>query len=166
MLYVFSGLPGSGKSTLAQELAKLLGFVYIRIDTIEQGLREYCHVNVESEGYYLSYKIAEDNLRLGTSVIADSCNAIALTRTQWADIAKKSAASWVDIEIACSEPSEHRRRVENRKPSIKGHTLPTWQQVVDREYHCWTSERLVIDTAGKSIEESFEELLSALNIKA
>lgn len=40
MLYIFSGLPGTGKSTLAQYLAKTLGAVYLRIDTIEQAMKD------------------------------------------------------------------------------------------------------------------------------
>jgi predicted kinase len=39
-LYIFSGLPGSGKSSLAKLLACERHAVYLRIDTIEQGLRE------------------------------------------------------------------------------------------------------------------------------
>lgn len=42
MLYIFAGLPGSGKSTLAKKLAQKLGATYLRIDTIEQGLRDTC----------------------------------------------------------------------------------------------------------------------------
>ena len=39
MLIIFSGLPGSGKSTIARALARRLGAVYLRIDTIEQAIR-------------------------------------------------------------------------------------------------------------------------------
>jgi len=41
ILYIFSGLPGTGKSTLAKIIARKLNAVYIRIDTIEQGLINY-----------------------------------------------------------------------------------------------------------------------------
>ena len=118
-LYIFSGLPGSGKSTLAQELAKATGFVYLRIDTIEQALRDLCNFKVEGEGYRLSYRIAQDNLELGLSVIADSCNPIELTRSEWNMVAIKSKASFADIEIVCSSISEHRNRIESRESTIK-----------------------------------------------
>ena len=39
MLIVFSGLPGTGKTTLAKDLAATTGAVYLRIDTIEQAIR-------------------------------------------------------------------------------------------------------------------------------
>jgi predicted kinase len=39
MLIIFSGLPGSGKSTVAKIVAKRLGAVYLRVDTVEQAIR-------------------------------------------------------------------------------------------------------------------------------
>src|SRR5262249_8797778 len=79
-LYIFSGLPGSGKSTVAQLLAVRVGAAYVRIDTIEQALREVCSIDVQGEGYRLAYRVTADNLRLGVSVVADSCNPLELTR--------------------------------------------------------------------------------------
>jgi hypothetical protein len=46
---------------------------------------------------------------------------------------------------------------------VAGLVLPTWEDVTRREYHAWTRERMVIDTAKKTESESFEELLSKLN---
>ena len=87
ILYIFSGLPGSGKTTLSQRVAQSVHAVYLRIDTIEQALRELCSVEVQGEGYRLVYRIAADNLRVGMSVVADSCNPIELTRREWERVA-------------------------------------------------------------------------------
>ncbi len=57
-LFIFSGLPGSGKSTLAKELSKVTGATYLRIDTVEQAIRDLCNFKVEGEGYRLSYRVA------------------------------------------------------------------------------------------------------------
>jgi hypothetical protein len=40
MLIVFAGLPASGKSTIARSLPRELGAVWLRIDSIEQAIRE------------------------------------------------------------------------------------------------------------------------------
>jgi predicted kinase len=162
-LYAFSGLPGAGKTTLSQLLANRVKAVYLRIDTIEQALRELCGTVVVGEGYDLAYRVATDNLRLGVSVVADSCNPIELTRTAWEGLARYAQARCVNIEVICSDAREHRRRVETRKPSMPGFVLPTWEAVLRHEYHPWTKERIIIDTVGKTESDCLEELLAKLN---
>jgi predicted kinase len=162
-LYVFSGLPGTGKTTLSQRLARRVKAAHLRIDTVEQALRDLCGFVVEGEGYGLAYRVAADSLRLGVSVVADSCNPIELTRDEWEMLAHDTQARCVNIEIICSDALEHRRRIETRRSSVAGLVLPTWEDVTRREYHAWTRERMVIDTAKKTESESFEELLSKLN---
>jgi predicted kinase len=162
ILYIFSGLPGSGKSALSQRVARDLGAAYVRIDTIEQGLRELCSIDVQAEGYRLAYKVAADNLGAGLSVIADSCNPIELTRREWERVARDARAGFVNIEVICSDSTEHRRRVEQRAVDVPGLKLPSWSEVENREYHGWTVDRIVIDTAGKPEEKCANELLAEL----
>ena len=161
-LYIFSGLPGSGKSTLCQLLARHVGATYVRIDTLEQALRELCSIDVHGEGYQLAYRIAADNLRLGISVAADSCNPIELTRREWERVARDTGARHVNIEVVCSDLREHRRRVETRLSTVPGLRLPTWRDVADREYHDWTVDRVVVDTFGRSERECLDELLAKM----
>lgn len=163
ILFILSGLPASGKSALAQLVAREYAAVYLRIDTIEQGLRDLCDCDVQGEGYRLSYRIAADNLKLGCNVVADSCNPIELTRREWEEMAEESGGRIVNIEVVCSDKAEHRKRVENRQSEVKGLKLPTWEEVESREYHPWETDRIVIDTASSSVEASFEELKEKLN---
>lgn len=163
ILYIFSGLPGAGKTTLGMAVGRALNCVYLRIDTIEQGLRDLCCIDVQGEGYRLAYRIAADNLVLGHSVIADSCNPIALTRREWADAARAAGARYVNIEVCCSDAGEHRARVDQRQSTVPGLRLPTWPEVVNREYHAWTSHRLIVDTAGKTVPACIDETLSKLS---
>ncbi len=65
MLYIFGGLPGTGKSTLASALAGASGAVYIRVDTIEQAVRDSGLVLDGPAGYLVGYALAFDNLILG-----------------------------------------------------------------------------------------------------
>ena len=163
-LYIFSGLPGSGKSTLSQLLAVHVGAAYVRIDTIEQVLREVYSIDVKGEGYRLAYRVAADNLRLGVSVVADSCNPIELTRREWERVAEETGAQYVNIEIICSDLQEHRKRVETRLSTVPTLILPTWRDVTEREYDNWTVDRLVVDTCGRSEHGCLDELLTKVRV--
>ena len=46
-----------------------------------------------------------------------------------------------DIEVICSDPLEHRRRVEGRVSEVADLKLPDWQDMMDREYHEWDRYR-------------------------
>ena len=161
MLYILGGLPGVGKTAIARGLARATGAVHLRIDSIEQALRNSSVTITGPEGYVVAYAVAEDNLRLGHTVIADSVNPIGLTRAAWRDVAQRAGTPFIEIEIVCTDPEEHRRRVESRVADIAGHRLPTWQQVCDREYEPWDAG-IVIDTAGQHIEASVADLLERL----
>ena len=164
MLVIFAGLPGTGKTLLANELARRTGATYLRIDSIERaitGSSLKIHP-VEDAGYMVGYALAEDNLRLGRTVITDSVNPIHLTRTAWLSAAERAGCECIEVEVVCSDAIEHRKRIESRTSDIAGLKLPTWQDVLDREYHPWGRDHLVIDTAGKSVEQCVDELLPAL----
>jgi len=162
VLYIFSGLPAVGKSTLAKLLARQLGAAYIRVDTIEQGLRDLCSCNVEGEGYRLAYRTAADNLKLGISVVSDSCNPWALTRTEWENLGMESRADYINIEVLCSDKDGRRKRAERRIAEVEGLKLPSWEEIRKRDYHSWNKDTVTIDTAGKSVWQSFEELVGRI----
>jgi len=163
ILFIMSGLPASGKSTLSKSIATKFQALYLRIDTVEQGLRDLCNFRVEGEGYRLSYRIAQDNLQLGLNVVADSCNPIDLTRDEWEAVAKSSDSLFINIEVVCSDKNEHKTRAETRKSSIENLKLPTWNDIKQREYHPWDREHITIDTAHKSVTESTEELIDMIH---
>ena len=163
MLVIFSGLPGVGKTAIAQDLAREIGAVYLRIDSIEQAIRaSMTSRRVDDFGYRIAYVVAEDNLRIGRTVVADSVNPIQLTRDAWLDVAKRAHVAAIEIEVTCSDSNEHRRRVETRTTDICGLRLPNWQEVESREYHPWNREHVVIDTANRSLEQNVQILREVL----
>jgi predicted kinase len=162
MLIVLSGLPAVGKTAIARALAAATGAVQVRIDSIEQALRsEGC--DVEGQGYRVGYAVAEDNLRLGRTVVADSVNPWPLTRAEWRAVADRAGVRALDVEVICSDADVHRRRVEVREADIPGLKLPLWDDVVARDYRPWNTDRLVIDTAQLTVEEAVREILSVIH---
>lgn len=168
VLIAFAGLPGSGKSTLARRLSELIGAVYLHVDSIEQAIKSTVGSfgDIGDAGYRVAYAVGRDNLNAGHSVVADSVNPLRLSRDAWRGIADDADVVAVEIEITCSDSAEHRRRVESRPVDIAGMRLPTWEEIVVREYEPWDRDRLVVDTAGRTIEESLQELLALFRATA
>ena len=82
MLIRLGGLPGTGKSTIAQLVVRQIRGTLLRIDVIEQAMREALELpdDVRDSGYRVAYALAEANLELGLAVVADSVNPIGSTR--------------------------------------------------------------------------------------
>ncbi|WLG94196.1 AAA family ATPase [Pseudomonas sp. FP198] len=152
MLIVFSGLPGTGKTTIAKDLAVTTGAVYLRVDTIEQAIRNSGAFaqDVGRSGYMVANELALSNLRLGGIVIVDCVNPVLESRIAWSDIALRAGSLLANIEVICSDKHEHRRRVETRAGDIPGLIPSTWQSVLDHEYEPWVKAPFCIDTASAS----------------
>lgn len=166
MLVVFGGLPGTGKTTIAQAIARRFQATYLHIDVIEQALRSVFGSTggIGPEGYVVAYALAESNLKLGRSVVADCVNPLPITRDAWRAVARASSVKLVEIEVVCSDPTEHRRRVESRFSDIPGHILPSWDDVTRHDYAAWSEPRLVLDTAMLDIQGAVRAVLE--NVEA
>ena len=167
-LVIFSGLPAAGKTTLARILATKLGAMYLRIDTIEQSLRDSRRLagTVEEAGYCVAYAVAADNLRLGRTVIADSVNPLQITRDAWRAVAASADARAIDVEVICSNITEHRQRVESRPTDIPGLVPPSWQEISERECHPWDRAHIIVDTANTSVEQAIRALMPMITSAA
>ncbi len=155
-----AGLPASGKTAIARELARQISAVHIRIDTIEQAVVRSGAAKqpLGPVGYVIGYAVAADCLRQGLRVVADSVNPLPVTREAWREVAREAGVRFTEIEVVCSDPVEHRRRVSSRVVDIPDLVPPTWQEILDREYEPWPDDRIVIDTAGRDIATCVREL--------
>lgn len=167
LLIVFGGLPGTGKTTIAREVARRQRATYLRIDTIEQAIREADGLagDIGPAGYAAAYALAEANLRLGQAVVADAVNPLAITRAAWRSAAVAAAAPILEVELLCSDQAEHRRRVEGRVVDVPGLVPPGWAAVLAREYEPWPAPHLVIDTATASPDEAVDRVCAAIEAR-
>lgn len=167
MLIVFSGLPGTGKTTIAKGLAATLGAVYVRVDTIEQALRESPDFEQEvgRTGYRVAYELAASNLGLGGTVVVDCVNPVRESRREWSATAARTGAALVNLQVICSDRTEHRRRVETRQLDIPGLTPPTWQSVMNHDFEPWDPEPFTVDTALNSPAQALAAIAEHISVK-
>jgi predicted kinase len=164
MLIILSGLPGVGKTAIARELALQISAVHLRIDSIEQVIRAFGGVSgsLDDAGYCVAYAVAEDNLRIGLTVIADSVNPVQLTRDAWGEVASRTKVRAIEIEVQCSDTAEHRRRIETRITDVPGLKLPTWEEVLAREYAPWNRKHLILDTSITTLDQNVKIIREVL----
>jgi predicted kinase len=120
---------------------------------------------MDDTGYRVAYAVAEDNLRLGHTVIADSVNPLVLTRNAWINVARRVGVEFIEVECQCSEEREHRRRIDTRVADIPGLVLPTWADVTARQYDTWDRARLVIETTN-NLEDNVTTIRAAIESRA
>jgi len=154
MLIVFGGLPGVGKTTIARAVAVDQQATYLRIDTIEHAIRAagLLRGDVGTAGYDVANAIARENLAAGRIVIVDCVNPVIESRTGWRVTAARAGAGLIEVEVTCSDRAEHRRRVEGRLSDIADFTLPSWEEVLRREFQPWDRPHVVLDTALLTID--------------
>jgi predicted kinase len=164
MLIVFSGLPGTGKTTVARKLAQQIGAVYLRIDLIEQAIRDAGVLagDVGASGYGVANALALSNLRLGHTVVADCVNPVRESREAWKGVAATAGVALLDVQVICSDRQAHQRRVESRTGDIPGLVPPTWPSVLAHEYEQWNEVPVTLDTALLTPDQAVALILKKL----
>lgn len=155
VLVVFGGLPGTGKTTVARDVAAALQAALLRIDEIDAAMDRAGIDGSQPIGlatYVVAGAVADSCLRIGTPVVVDAVNPVEAARQGWRELAARTGSVLRVVEVVCSDPAEHRRRVERRTSDIAGFEVPTWADVEAREYDPWTEPRLTVDTAGADVD--------------
>jgi predicted kinase len=158
VLVVFGGLPGTGKTTIARAVAAALGAALFRVDVMEAAMGRAGIGRDQPIGlaaYVVAGAVAESCLRIGTPAVIDAVNPVEAARQGWRELAAGTGCPLYMVEVVCSDPAEHRRRVEARISDIDGFDVPTWAEVRAREYEPWTDSRLTVDTtlAGDPVSD-------------
>ena len=164
MLVVMAGLPASGKSTLAAALAKVLPAAVLSVDPVEAAMWRagvVCEQPTGLAAYVVVGAIGSELLRLGQSVIVDAVNDAQEARQHWVALADRHCASLRFIEVICSDPAVHRRRLAAYDRAADDVRRPTWSSVQARRpaFESWDEDRLVLD----SMEPASQNLQRAID---
>ena len=163
-LMLVSGLPGSGKSTVADGLSRSLLIPVFSIDPIEAAMwrNGIARDQTGIAAYEVAAALADEQLRLGHSVIVDAVNPIEAPRQGWRNLAAKYRADLKIIECVCVNETTHRQRIETRIRNIEGVPEIPWSRVLERraEYEPWTDERLTLDTSDDPPEQLLADALN------
>lgn len=149
-MIVMAGLPGAGKSSVAEALGRRLAAPVVSVDPIEAAMWRAGVARDQPTGlaaYVVAEAVAGGVLALGQTVIVDAVNAVEAAREQWRSLAGRHGAPVPFIEVVCSDPVVHRRRLEGRSRGIDDFVEPTWESVerLRVEFAPWTDHRLVLD---------------------
>ena len=149
-LIMLCGLPGVGKSRLADDLRTALPAVVLSVDPVEDALYRAGIDHGQPAGlaaYVVVEAMAKPALRAGQTVVIDAVNAAVEAREQWRALARRTDSRMVAIEVVCSDPVEHRRRLESRERGLPEIAEPAWASLAARrtELAAWTGPRLVLD---------------------
>lgn len=163
-----AGLPGSGKSAIATALAAALPASVLSVDPVEAAMWRAGVGRAQPTGlaaYCVVEALAAEQLAVGHTVVVDAVNDVAEARQQWVDLAHRSALPLRFVEVTCTDPALHRRRLESRRRGLEGFAEPTWESVQSRRetWAPWQHERLVLDSVlplGDNVERAVEFLRS------
>ena len=108
----------------------------------------------------MAYGVAEDNLRLSLSVIADCVNDCMQERNAWRDLGfrgKRLGPLEVEFDLRSISAAWKPGRA-----TCLVLTLPNWQAVIGRQYEAWDRDRLIIDAAGRGVDACVAIILVVL----
>lgn len=114
--------------------------------------------------YEIAAAMAEENLRLGLTVIVDAVNPVEAARATWVRLAERQQSSLTFVECVCSDTSMHRKRIEGRVRGIVGMSEITWERVEERraEYESWSMDHITVDSSKKSPEAMVLDVIAQM----
>jgi len=166
-MVLMSGLPGVGKSAIASELGRLLPATVLSVDRIEDAmLRAGLELSFETgvAAYEVGAAVAEEQLALGHSVIADAANYVEVGRDTWRRAAQPHDALIRVIHVECSDLGVHQRRLRQRNRRLSHYPEPTWVEVEQRRLQVepWSGDDVLVVDSAKTLDATVAECLAFL----
>lgn len=152
LLIITSGLPGSGKSTIAEGVAKKLSLPIFSVDPIESsiikaGIEKSFETGLAA--YLVAETLANEQLKLGNSVVVDAVNAEEEAKDVWRRLASKHGLDLTILDVFVSDQALHRKRLEARVRNLHGFEEITWERVQERQkaFTPWKEPTLRLDSS-------------------
>ena len=159
-LVIFSGLPGTGKSTLADRLARELRWPLLRIDDVAGNVPSDADYHFWDEKVLILLTIAEEQLKLGLSVIADSVF-MGADRLHAHEIAQNHNAVFCPVYCFVSNETIWEKRVNERFDTLRHSYVASWEQIQHQRqwFAPWQSGTALFIDAIDSIEQNYAKVL-------
>ena len=159
-LVIFSGLPGTGKSTLANRLALELRWALIRIDDIAGDAPEDASFRFWDEKILVLLSIAEEQLKLGVSVIADSVF-MGTDRIHAQEIVENHDAIFRPVFCFLSDEALWEKRVTKRAEQHDDIDVATWTQIQHQRqwFAPWESGTSLFSDAVDPVDQNYKKVL-------
>lgn len=159
-----AGLPGAGKSAVADAVGRALGATVLSVDPVEAAMWRAGVGRDQPTGlaaYVVVEAMAAHQLSLGGTVVVDAVNAVEVARAQWRGLAASAGVPLRFVEVVCSDPALHRRRLEGRRRDLDGFAEPTWEVVerVRAEFAPWADRPVRVDSV-RPLDEVVEAVLA------
>lgn len=167
-LVIFSGLPGTGKTTLSDRLARELCWPLFRIDDVAACLPQSMDRDTYAfwdQAIAALLLLAETQLKLGISVIADSIF-MNLDRFHAGAIARQTGAIFLPVHTFLSDDGIWEQRVTKRfTASDPADGVASWEQVQAQRggYRLWEPGTALFLDAIQPVEKNYAALLDFVN---
>jgi len=154
-LVIFSGLPGVGKSTLAGQLARDLHWPLLCIDDVAGNVPANADYHFWDEKVLVLLRLAEAQLEVDLSVIADSVF-MGADRVHAQQLAQTHKAVFRPVYCFVSDESVWERRVAQRAEAPQNPAAATWARIQHQgEYfHKWEPDTALFVDAMQPLEQN------------
>src|SRR5262245_32170544 len=173
-LVLLMGVAGTGKTTLAKALLKRICAVYLDNNFIADAFfpdtrTDASYLQLRGKFYSALYRIAEENLRLGNSVLLDAPHVKEMLNPTWRNWLEEFATTnHAALRIVRCHATEAvlRDRIRSRREPRDDWKLSNWAEFLEKEplFGSISLDHLDLDTSSGDIDrlvaQTIEYLLS------